>query len=418
MNEVALLNIDFCTNAARRALVFFSSCAVAVVLTGCAANGQAQGFTPTDKGQPYAAAKAPAAAPTERKLPTLVVTNDPPPDVIYRRGSRDTVLSEDGRRTDYPLRSDNVETLVTRKVADLSRDLDGISRDTETHQNRLRSLQVKSDAAAAKYYELVAGINTELQSGTTPGNPILVERWNGAQEHLENLSQTAGYLNDLATDLTDQATRASFLQENVRAAYGLSGAVKEDHKKLHVLEDSVNQNIVAINRLLTQVSDEINRRGAYLRSERLNMTTLSLAIANGELYGQNLANSMFKKAAEDGQAVYSSPSGASAAAYMEEQRRPLVVIRFDRPNVNYEQALYSAVGQALEKYPSAKFDLVAVGPTEGNAAQLALASTEARKNGEAVLRSLTQMGLPVERVNLTAANSQDVRNSEVHIYIQ
>jgi hypothetical protein len=100
------------------------------------------------------------------------------------------------------------------------------------------------------------------------------------------------------------------------------------------------------------------------------------------------------------------------------QHRPLVIIRFDRPNVNYEEALYNAVSQALEKYPSAHFDLVAVSPAKGNPAEVALASSEARKNGEAVMRSLTQMGLPVERIRLDAANSAEVRNSEVHLYIE
>jgi hypothetical protein len=100
------------------------------------------------------------------------------------------------------------------------------------------------------------------------------------------------------------------------------------------------------------------------------------------------------------------------------QHRPLVIIRFDRPNVNYEEALYNAVSQALEKYPTAHFDLVAVSPARGNPAEVALASSEARKNGEAVMRSLTQMGLPVERIRLDAANSAEVHNSEVHLYIE
>ena len=43
---------------------------------------------------------------------------------------------------------------------------------------------------------------------------------------------------------------------------------------------------------------------------------------------------------------------------------------------------------------------------------------QARKNGEAVVRSLTQMGLPSERLRMNSANSRDVRNTEVHIYIQ
>lgn len=407
---------------ALRASVFFLSLGAAgLILSGCTTDGLGMGST---KAPAKAAASseqdrsAGAVPEKDRKLPTLVVTNDPPPQVIYRRGSRDTVLSKDGNQGYAPLDTSNVETLVTRKVAELSLDLSSINRNVSDYRDRLVSVQSKCDVSASRYYELVAAINTELQSGTTPGNPLLIERWNAAQEHLQNLTDTAGYLNGLATDLSDEATRASFLQESVRSAYMLSGAVKEDHKKLHALEDDVNQNIVAINRLMTAVNDEISRRGAYLRSERLNMNTLSLAIANGELYGQNLANSLYKRAAEDGQDSFKSGEVAGPTGAMQERRRPLVIIRFDRPGVDYEQPLYSAVSQALEKYPSAKFDLVAVSSSQGNPAQVALATTEARKNGESVLRSLTQMGLPMERVNLNAANSGDVRNSEIHIYIR
>lgn len=375
----------------------FSAGALALLLSGCVASGTSQ-------------------ASDNSRMPGLVVTNEPPPDVIYRRGSRDTVLSNPANTSSNlrGLSSQRVETLVTRKVAELSRDLNEQKRSTKGFSDRLQGLQVKSDNAAAQYYEIVATINTELQAGSTPGNPVLVERWNVAQERLEALSQNASLLNGLAADLSNEASKVAYLQENVRGAYGLSGAVKEDHLKLRALEDEVNQTIVTLNRLLTNVSDEINRRQAYLRTEKLNMQTMSLAVANGELYGQNLSNSLYKKAAADGEAVFGSQSAAPANT----SRRPLVIIRFDRPGVSYEQALYTAVGQALEKYPSARFDLVAVSPTQGNPAEMALASTEARKNGESVLRSLTHMGLPVERVRLNAANSASVRNSEVHIYLQ
>ena len=345
--------------------------------------------------------------------PSLLVSDTPAPEVIYRRGSRDTVLSAEpaSAKSHTPYYHSNVETLVTRKVNDLNKDLSALDGAVGKFRSRLQNLQSKSDSDAAQYYELVAAINTELQSGTTPGNPVLVERWNAAEDRLDSMSTSAGHLNDLATDLANEASKASYLQENVRAAYGLSGAVKEDHDRLRTLEDGVNQQIINLNRLLTRTGDEISRRGAYLRSERGNLQTLSLAIANGDLYGQNISNALYKKATESGEGLFKSntvPMG----------RQPLVIIRFDRANVSYQEALYAAVSQALEKYPSARFDLVAVSPSRGNPAEMALASSEARKNGEAVLRSLSQMGLPVERVRLNAANSADVRNSEVHIYLQ
>src|SRR5690606_5476976 len=153
---------------------------------------------------------------------------------------------------------------------------------------------------ASGYYGLIAFINTQLQSGTTAGNPVLTERWHQAQATLDGLSKSTGSLNDLSGDVANEASKAAYLQESVRATYGLSGAVSEDHKRLQNLEDGVNQSIIELNRLLTSVNDEINRRTAYLRAEQLNMQTLSLAISNGELYGRNMANSLFKKVADSG----------------------------------------------------------------------------------------------------------------------
>ena len=379
-------------------------------LGGCATDGTTASSSAATKPQDT----------SSRNLPSLVVTNDPPPDVIYRRGSRDTVLaSEDGARSSTGSENPHVETLVTRKVTELGADLTQEQHAVEDFQVRLTSIQSKTDGLASEYYSLVASIETELQSGTTAGNPILTDRWNKAQEKLNMIEEASARLNELATDISNEASKAAYLQDSVRSTYSLSGAVEDDHKKLQRLEDAVNQNIVAINRLLTGTSDEINRRTSYMRSERLNMQTLSLAIANGELYGQNIATALFKKAAEEGQPLFNGDSsGAGSDKAAAPQRRPLVIIRFDRSNVDYQQALYTAVSQVLNKRPSAKFDLVAVSPTEGNPAELALASTEARKNGEAVLRSLTQMGLPVERVRMNAANSRDVVNNEVHLYIQ
>lgn len=375
----------------------FPACALVLMLGACNADGKT------------------AETSSGTRLPGLVVSNEPPPEVLYRQGSRDTTLSSQNTASSARAASSSqgVETLVTRKVAELRRDQEALKRSTNSYSDRLKSLQTKSDQAAAQYYEQIASMNTELQAGSTPGNPVLVERWNTAQERLDTLAQNASLLNGLSTDLANEASKAAFLQENIRAAYGLSGAVKEDHQKLRTLEDDTNQTIVSLNRLLTSTSDEINRRQSYLRTEKMNLQTLSLAVANGELYGQNLSNSLFQRATQDA-TTFTAPAPAQNPA----SRRPLVIIRFDRNNVNYEQALYTAVGQALDRYPAAKFDLVAVSPSEGNPAELALASTEARKNGENVLRSLTQMGVPLERVRLNAANSSTVRNSEVHLYMQ
>lgn len=385
---------------------------IAAALAGCArVNNQPNASTSSNTVVP----------PSPSPRPGLVVTDEPAPDVIYRAGSHDTVLAGTGNEASFsPINTQHIETLVTQKARDLSHDLDQLKHNTDTSSEQLQDLQAKNDKAAADYYAAVAAVSAELEGGTTPGNPILVDRWNIAQEKLNALAQDSGALSDLATDLANQASRASYLLDETQNAFSISGAVPEDHKKLTVVQDGVEETIARINRLLGKTNDEINRRATYLQSERSNLQTLALGIANGELYGKSLSNTLFRKSLSGDHGLYKggSPQASGDIGGVPGMRKPLVIIRFDRPNVNYEQALYTAVHQALEKYPAARFDLVAVSNLEGNAAELALASAEARKNGEMVLRSLQDMGLPLERIRLSAASSKSVLNSEVHLYLQ
>ena len=73
--------------------------------------------------------------------------------------------------------------------------------------------------------------------------------------------------------------------------------------------------------------------------------------------------------------------------------------------------------KALEEYPNAMFKLVAIYPETNNAAQAALSSTAARRNAEDVLRSMTEMGMPMDRLELGQFASTDAEGSEVHVYI-
>ena len=99
------------------------------------------------------------------------------------------------------------------------------------------------------------------------------------------------------------------------------------------------------------------------------------------------------------------------------QKRDKIDAKY-KADVNYEQPVYMAMTEAMEKYPDSRFEVVAVHPGQGNAAQVAIESTKSRRNAEKVLRTLTQMGLPMDKVDVSYAASTDARTSEVHIYIR
>ena len=77
-----------------------------------------------------------------------------------------------------------------------------------------------------------------------------------------------------------------------------------------------------------------------------------------------------------------------------------------------------AVNEAMQKYPNSRFELIAVTPSSGNAAQVAIESTRARRNAENVLRSLSQMGVDVNKIDLSTSQSAEAKSNEVHIFIR
>ena len=299
-------------------------------------------------------------------------------------------------------------TLVGAKVQSLRGDLQRLQTDISSQNGQLQQVRQSMAQDAASYYSLVGTINSRLQVGTTPGNPELVAQWNQAQGALDRMSGDIAKLNSLSNQVASDSSLAAYILESVKAAYGLQGAVDEDHRQLRLLESDVNRTVVLVDQLLNALSDDISRQSTYVSNERANLVTLSLAIKNGELYGTSLRNRAFSTAAP-------LPGRGRLAA---SERRPLVIIRFDRPNVDYQQALYTAVRRALDRKPTAEFDLVAVSPNTGGPGQVALHSDAAKRNAQSVLRSLSDMGLPANRVTLSATTSANVQSNEVQIYVR
>ena len=306
-------------------------------------------------------------------------------------------------------------TFVGQKVAQMRGDLGRLQASINQHMADLQAIRVTTAQNAAAYYGTVAAVQARLQVGTTPGNPILQQQWAQAQAQLDTLNLDIANMNSLSTRVAADSSLATFMLEAARATYGLAGAVDEDHRALATLEDDVNRTVVALDRILNELNGDLQRQTAYLNSERSNLASLSVGIKNGELLGQGLGNRAFASAAP---MPASAPMAASAGSTMTEGRRPLVVIRFDRARVDYQQALYTAVSRALERRPDAAFDLVAVSPSRGNAAQVTLNSANAKRNAESVLRSLTEMGLPATRVQLSSTTSTQAQNAEVHVYVR
>ncbi len=291
----------------------------------------------------------------------------------------------------------NTGTAVSATIASLRGQAATIESNLASNAQQYESLHAQAVANATAYHAAKARITARLQVGTTRGNPELVAEWNTAQTALDQLTGTINSLNALGTNVMGDSSSARSLLDQIAATFDVSGAVDEDHRQLTVLQDETSQTVILINRLLKNVSSDVQRQTADTANERASLTALADAIKNGELYGGGAGSSVVMGIAGSG---------------------PLVVIRFDRPNVDYQQTLYSALNQALYSRPNAAFSVVAVTPTRGSAAAVQRAQTAAKRHAREVLRAISEMGVPASRLQVASSTDPNATSSEVRVFVR
>ncbi|MGH7000423.1 MAG: hypothetical protein ACREEA_02850 [Stellaceae bacterium] len=383
-----------------------SHCAIlatALLLSGCAYADDLFGTNWSGEHSTVAAAPAQQQATTYSIPPSQAELNPQPTN---------------SPSSSYASSGEVTNTVVGQKVQSLRSDVQRLKGNVAQREQELTTARASVQRDSQAYFDTVARINSRLQTGTTPGNPNLIAAWNQAQTSLDHINGDIGQLNRVSTQAAADSSFASYLTNATQAAFSLQGAVEEDHRQLTAIQTDVDATTVKVDALLNSVSDEITRQSNYVANERDNLVTLSQAIKNGRLFGPSLASRAFAPTPVTRSNLPARHAEAAAQRSVAAGNRPLVVIRFDRPNVTYEEALYTAVSRALERKPSATFELVAVAPSAGTAAQVTVNSNASKHNAEDVMRSLTNMGLPADRVTLSATTSGDVNSNEVRIYVR
>jgi hypothetical protein len=108
----------------------------------------------------------------------------------------------------------------------------------------------------------------------------------------------------------------------------------------------------------------------------------------------------------------------AAAAAVPAGRVPLVTIRRETPNTNYEDVLSYAVRTAEERRPDIEYDVVTVVPQKGDAAAQAAALQQGRRDAAEVMRSIMDLGVPDTRIHLGARLDPAVSAREVRVYVR
>lgn len=386
-----------------------------ITLTNCSSNGSWFGFG-DDR------ASADSAQTTRFDIPPSQAEMNASPAAyttsgVGSMGGTPLQLGTSNFEPEPPTPGSVTGTYVGLKVNQLREDLRKLQSFVIQRNTALQDIRQNTIQNSQGYHGIIAAINARLQVGTTRNNPILVQQWNQAQLQLSRINDDIARMNNLANSIASDAAFSSFLLDAVKATYNLSGAVDEDHRQLAILEDEVSRTVVLVDRLLTELSEDLRRQNNYVNRERNNVMAVSMAIKNGELYGGGLTDVSFPKAVStEGSSSAMAMSAAELAA--RDEGRPLVVIKFDSADIDYQDALYSAVSQALNRRSDTVFDVVAVAPMKGAPTDVAVNANKAKKNAEGVVRSLSEMGVPQAQMTLGSVTSDKIDTNQVKIFVR
>ncbi|MEZ5919434.1 MAG: hypothetical protein R3D66_05900 [Alphaproteobacteria bacterium] len=135
-----------------------------------------------------------AVTPAQAREPSLIITSEPLPESLRDQVYSKPVRIKDIRPSDLSVqpargvsRGDS-GTIVSGKIREIAGDVAAIQNKVGSFSSDFNALQQENGRRAADYYASVATVNTQLQSGTTPGNPRLVQKISLAETSLEGLS--------------------------------------------------------------------------------------------------------------------------------------------------------------------------------------------------------------------------------------
>ncbi|MDX1922944.1 MAG: hypothetical protein SFW65_07440 [Alphaproteobacteria bacterium] len=367
---------------------------------------------------------------------------------------------------------------VSDRVFQLRDEAIGLRQAVDRDVDEFTQLRGRGAAGAIQFHSTVAAITARLEAGTTRGNPILQRQWSEAEQSLTEVNYSISKLNLLSTTLSASSSQAAYLLQAIKAAFELSGALDEDHDQLAMIRDEVAKSTVNIDRIRGEINDDIRRQNTYLATERQNLQVLALSISRGELIRNSLAGqtvivgnepiygtlpntqmdvSGFPSIREptslsptDNGGVYNPPAvpvdpvqsaplarnrsalpmktgsatarGATPVSAMMGDEATLgqllVLVRFNEPQVDYEDQMYQAVSTALDRKPDANFTVVAVSPKSNDPAAVGGDVERAERNAENVKSSLIQLGLQPNRISMSNISSEAAQSPEVHLYIR
>jgi len=356
-------------------------------------------------GAPAGGLMSNGAKPAPAPSATAAPTSAPAVQASMPAGTAAAFLASDAGRLQGEL--DQIRARVANRGASLQQIRDGAAR----------------DGAA---YEAAAGaVRTGVQSGKATGDPVLLGHWTDAQAALARMDGSMAQLVALSVQSAQDAASAAYIGDSATRARALQGSAADQQRLAAIEADAVAAEEAARTQK-TAVGGEIEKQTATVTQDRAELMRLASAI-EGAPASTGASSAVPRAAAAKPAAArlakaarpHSGTSAPPASPPSDlDAKAPLVVIRFDQPNVPYDEPVRKAAAMALQRKPTAIFDVVASAPAEGAPDAVASAREKSKADAEGVVRSLMSAGVPSNQLTLTLATPQTGEAAEVRIFVR
>lgn len=292
---------------------------------------------------------------------------------------------------------------------DMDETLDSRNKRFAGHKEEIRS-------SARSYLDVIADIRATLQVGTTPGNPVLMEKLGVAASNMSSLSAEIEKLQDLSNLISKDMTQVSFLQRTVNNAMQLAGGTDEDHQNLDRIRIALDKKANDLVLMQGSVNSLIARQLGLQDIHRKEFNQLTQLIRKGvnthSVISRPLdAPAMTQTPGKPIKGVETPNLKVSAAAPL----KP-ALFKMKPQERNFEQALYAVVSKAYAQDQNIEFKILGVAAVGSNVKATAANNKRARVAVDRLLEALVEIGVPASRVKTDTLADTTVQETEVRLY--
>ncbi|MHA1539660.1 MAG: hypothetical protein ACTSXQ_04210 [Alphaproteobacteria bacterium] len=289
-------------------------------------------------------------------------------------------------------------------IEELRKSFYNLKHKSNQRKKQFEKAQHKARKNISDYFDKTAKIKSRLQSGTVSKDYKLRNIWKKAKGNLDDVNLATMEMATMAKTMTPSLTLTSFLLDRIRELYTSSTATEDDKHTLVRLEQDAIKTLEALNHTISEVNNFVVSRDATLNAEQGHLARLNIAIENGWFNHPSIIDR-----------VPAGMNGGQNKTYND--KRPLIVIRFENgKKTSYAKALDKAINTALKNAPDLKLDLITVTENRGSEEGIKHKEDAGKKNAEDIIRTLSQIGIPLNRLTLSATKSTYVHGNEVQIY--